>query len=90
MKLNTPIPRGETAIDALEIRKPAAGELRGVSLVDLLQMDVGALITVLPRITTPSLTAGEVAGMDPADLLSAGARVSGFLLPKAALESPTE
>lgn len=80
MKLNTPIPRGDTTIDALEIRKPAAGELRGVNLVDLLQMDVTALIAVLPRITQPSLTGAEVAAMDPADLMQAGAQVSGFLL----------
>ncbi len=85
MKLQTPIQRGETQIDDVEIRKPAAGELRGVSLVELLQMDVGALITVLPRITTPSLTAQEVAALDPADMLTMGGSVSSFLLPKAAL-----
>lgn len=90
MKLQTPIPRGETRIEEIDIRKPAAGELRGVSLVDLLQMDVAAVSTILPRITQPSLTAAEIAGMDPADLLSAAARVSGFLLPKAAVESLPE
>jgi hypothetical protein len=85
MKLQTPIQRGETQIDDVEIRQPAAGELRGVSLVDPPQMDVGPLITVLPRITTPSLTAQEVAALDPADMLSMGGKVTGFLLPKAAL-----
>lgn len=88
MKLNTPIQRGETSIDGLVIRKPTAGELRGVALVDLLQMDVTALITVLPRITEPSLTGVEVSGMDIADLMQAGAQVSGFLLGNKAPSQP--
>jgi hypothetical protein len=46
-------------------------------------MDVGALLTVLPRITQPSLTVPEVAAMDPADLLQIGVEVAGFLLTKA-------
>ncbi|MDP2431785.1 MAG: phage tail assembly protein [Pseudomonadota bacterium] len=86
--LKTPIKRGETAIDAVELRKPTAGELRGVSLVELLQMDVGAISKVLPRITMPALIPEEIAGMDPADLLAMGATISGFLLPTAAPASP--
>ncbi len=90
--LDTPITRGNETITALTLRKPGAGELRGCSLVDLLRMDVGALITVLPRITTPALTEHDVRRMDPADLLQLGTKVSDFLLPKAAKgeESPTE
>ncbi|MOA64741.1 Phage tail protein E [compost metagenome] len=63
-----------------------------MSLTDLLQMDVNALITVLPRISTPSLTAPEVSRMDPADLLQLGSVVAGFLLPKSARvdQSPAE
>lgn len=80
MKLNTPIQRGETQIEEITLRKPASGELRGIKLVDLLQMDVESLITVLPRISTPTLTAQEAANLDPADLLAMGAEVSGFLL----------
>lgn len=81
--LDTPIQRGTETITAVTLRKPAAGELRGVALTDLLQMDVTALQKVLPRITQPTLTAADVAGMDPADLLQIGTEVSGFLLPKA-------
>lgn len=82
--LDTPIPRGDTAITTIELRKPAAGELRGCSLTDLLQMDVAALVRVLPRITTPTLTEQDITRMDPADLLQLGTEMSGFLLPKAA------
>ena len=82
--LDTPIRRGTTSINSITLRKPNSGELRGVSLVELLQMDVGSLIKVLPRISSPSLTAVEVAGMDPADLLALSSKISGFLLQKSA------
>lgn len=82
--LDTPIRRGTTSIGSITLRKPNSGELRGVSLVELLQMDVASLIKVLPRISTPSLTVVEVAGMDPADLLALSSKISGFLLQKSA------
>lgn len=84
--LDSPIVRGEQTIDKVQLRKPAAGELRGVALSDLLQMDVAALQTVLPRITSPILTAHDVAQLDPADLVQLAGGVVGFLLPKAARE----
>jgi hypothetical protein len=83
INLDTPIVRGTETITAVTLRKPAAGELRGVALTDLLQMDVAALQTVLPRITSPALTKVDVANMDPADLVQMGSEVAGFLLPRA-------
>lgn len=80
--LDTPIKRGETEITSIELRKPASGELRGLNLTDLLQMDVNALHRVLPRISMPTITEAEAAALDPADLLQLGSRVAGFLLPK--------
>ena len=80
--LDTTITRGETTISEITVRKPDSGALRGQNLNDLLRMDVNALIKVLPRITSPSLTEAEVAKMDPADLLQFGTEVSNFLLPK--------
>lgn len=82
--LDSPIRRGVTTIDSITLRKPSSGELRGVSLVDLLQMDVASLIKVVPRISSPTLTAIEVSGMDPADLLALSSKISGFLLQKSA------
>lgn len=83
--LDTPIKRGDKDITAISLRKPAAGELRGVTLTDLLQMDVSALTKVIPRISDPALTEAEVARMDPADLVQIGGKVAAFLLPKSAL-----
>lgn len=82
--LDTPIIRGEQRIETVELRKPSAGELRGVNLTDLLHMDVTALHTVLPRITNPALTQHDVSQMDLADLAQLASGVAFFLLPKAA------
>ncbi len=87
MKSNTitleqPIKRGDSEITSVELRKPMSGELRGVNLTDLLQMDVTAMHKVLPRITSPSLTEHEVSSLDPADLMSMSSKVAYFLLPK--------
>ena len=83
--LDTPIKRGDNDLTEIALRKPSAGELRGVTLTDLLQMDVAALTKVIPRISEPALTEVEVARMDPADLVQIGGVVAGFLLPRAAL-----
>lgn len=80
--LDTPIRRGTTTIDSITLRKPNSGELRGVSLSELLQMDVNSLVKVVPRISSPTLTSVEVTSMDPADLFALGTKVSGFLLQK--------
>lgn len=80
--LDTPIRRGATVIDSITLRKPNSGELRGVSLAELLQMDVNSLVKVVPRISSPTLTPVEVNSMDPADLFALGTKVSGFLLQK--------
>lgn len=80
--LDMPITRGNTSIDTLSLRKPQSGELRGIQLIELLNMDVSTLIKVLPRITSPSITAPEAAAMDPADLLACGSKISAFLLQK--------
>lgn len=82
--LDTPIVRGQQRIEQVTLRKPMSGELRGVTLADLSQMDVLALRKVLPRITTPSLNDHEIGTMDPADLFQCGLAVASFLLPKSA------
>lgn len=81
--LETPIKRGDQEITALSLRKPASGELRGIALADLLRLDVAALITVLPRITSPTLTAHEASQLDLVDLTALGTEVLGFFVSKA-------
>lgn len=82
VELDDPVKRGSTVIDSVDVRKPSAGELRGVSLMDVAQMDVLALRKVLPRITNPSLTDAEIGQLSLADMMQFGVIVSAFLLTK--------
>ncbi|WP_310631578.1 phage tail assembly protein [Paraburkholderia sp.] len=83
VELDTPIVRGKQTISEITLRKPRSGELRGVSLQDLVNLDVIALSKVLPRISSPTLTEHDVAQLDPADLVQLGGVFAGFLWPKA-------
>ena len=82
--LDTPIRRGTTQIGSITLRKPNAGELRGVSLADVARSEVDALIKVLPRMTSPSLTESDVVMMDLPDLMALATKVIGFLSPNLA------
>ncbi|GHU28669.1 hypothetical protein AGMMS50256_11500 [Betaproteobacteria bacterium] len=78
-----------TEIKFLEPR--GTGWLKSTKLFDLMQMDVSALTTVLPRIIEPALTEHEIlTQLHPADLVLLGAEVAGFLAPKSMTqEEPT-
>lgn len=80
--LDQAIQRGDTTLTEIQLRKPKAGEMRGLNMTDVVQMDVNALTKLLPRITTPILTEAEIGNMDPADLMQLGSEVSTFLVPK--------
>ncbi|WP_416139064.1 phage tail assembly protein [Halomonas sp. HK25] len=82
VELDTPLQRGKQTVTEIHVRKPKSGALRGVSLADVVQLDVQALTKVLPRITEPALTEAELRDMDPADLFQLGNVVANFLLPR--------
>jgi hypothetical protein len=82
VQLDTPIQRDGDKIEKLVLRKPMAGELRGLSLAEVLNLDVDSVTKLIPRISTPTLTEQEVRNMDPADLVEAGKEIAGFLLQK--------
>lgn len=84
--LETPLTRGENKITSIVLLKPTVGALRGISMRSILDMDVNAIATALPRISEPPLIAAEVDRMDPADLLQAGMVLASFFVPKAVLE----
>jgi hypothetical protein len=78
---------GEEKIPAgtvITVRKPGSGELRGLALNNLLQLDVASLETLAPRITSPTIFKPLAAAMAPNDMLQFGTEVVDFLLPKAA------
>jgi hypothetical protein len=85
LQLDEPIKRGESEIKEVSLRRPDAGSLRGLKMIDVLQMDVSALQTLIPRISQPTLTAADVAAMCPADLLQFGTEVASFFMTRAEL-----
>jgi hypothetical protein len=90
VQLDEPIKRGDQVIDVITLRKPKAGELRGLSLTELLNLDVAALSKLLPRISQPTLTEHDISQLDPVDLVALGAEAVGFFVPKAAkADSPS-
>ncbi len=88
--LDTPITRGETQITELTLRKPKAGELRGISISDMFNMDTGAVLKLIPRVTSPSLTQAEAEGLELSDFSKIAIRITAFLLPKTEQDQAVE
>ncbi|MCC6478065.1 MAG: phage tail assembly protein [Sphingomonadaceae bacterium] len=80
VKLMEPIVRGETSIDTLTLRKPGSGELRGLNLQNIYTLDVGTILTIVTRISTPSLTSEEADMLSPNDLMEIGGTIKGFFM----------
>lgn len=80
MTLADPIQRGEISIERLTIRKPKAGELRGLTLQDLLSTDITALLKLIPRVSDPPLTGDEADALDPADLSEIAGAIRDFFM----------
>lgn len=72
--LSAPVRIDGQAVTEITLRKPMTGELRGLSMIDILRMDVNAMIRLLPRISQPPLSerqlANEIAPEDFTDLAS--------------------
>lgn len=78
--LAEPIVRGETQITELTLRKPKAGELRGLSLQELMTAGVSATLEILPRISMPPITEQEAENLEPQDVAAVAGAVIGFFL----------
>ncbi|MFZ2843366.1 phage tail assembly protein [Psychrobacter sp.] len=80
--LNVPIKTSDKPIGSFTMRKPSAGELRGVKLFDMMQGDTAAYIEVLPRVTNPALTKGQAASLDLSDILQVMEKVGDWFAGK--------
>lgn len=81
--LQTPVKRKDEQIGQVTLRRPSAGELRGLSLARIMQMDVSAIIAIVPRISQPILDEAEVAALDPVDFATLAQEVVGFFFSEA-------
>lgn len=70
--------RGDEQIKSIRLRKPKGGDLRGLSLKDLMQADVDAIITILPRISDPIMTTADAADLEAQDIAEAGGTITSF------------
>lgn len=71
---------GNQTIRCVTVRKPKTGALRGLNLSEILQLNVNALIKILPRVTEPAMTEEHVNNLDPADITLLGAALIGFFV----------
>ena len=86
VEFDSPVQRGDMQISKVNINKPKTGALRGLSLSDLLKLDVETVIKLVPRVSTPPLAEHEVAALDPSDLLKVSTAVVGFFASNAQRE----
>ena len=85
IKLTEQIVRGEQKITELTLRKPKAGELRGLSIQELMNARVAATLDLLPRITMPPITQAEADDLEPEDVANASGAIIGFFMSSAQL-----
>lgn len=83
--LDTPIIRGETEVSTITLRRPKAGELRGLSIADIARLEVTAMLKLLPRITTPILNEAELANLPSEDLTALSNEAGSFLLQRSVM-----
>jgi len=87
-KLDADIIVGDKIVHAagteIQVRRPGAGELRGVDIsATISRCDYAQVEKIAPRITMPMLHKEHIAVMDPADFVQLGGEIVDFLLPKA-------
>lgn len=80
IKLRTKIDRTGSPIESIMLRKPNGAALMGISLYDLMRMDGGEIVKLLPRISEPPITAPEGMMLGGHDLYDIGQEISAFLL----------
>jgi len=92
--LTKPLVRGENTYNSIRLTKPGAPDLQGCQMFELVRMDVTQAQKVLPRISTPTISAqdfmgGPNANIDIADLFTMASEVAGFLLGTRMVDSQT-
>ncbi|MGK4478697.1 phage tail assembly protein [Yersinia enterocolitica] len=78
-----PVVRGDEKISQITITNEIkqAGSLRGLKLVNVLNMDVDSVAILLTRVTSPRLKLAEINEMDTRDFVSLSEALVPFLTP---------
>ena len=80
VRLSAPVKIDGKDMTEITLRCPKTGELRGLMLANVLQMETSALLKLLPRITTPSMSEAQLADLPPADFLALTKEAIGFFV----------
>lgn len=91
ISLSTPLVFGKQEISALELRQPTAGDLRGIKLTAIMDLDVSTILTLTARISLTPMPTATLDAMSPADLANLSAGIADFFNPAPTTEtaSPT-
>lgn len=80
--LDEPITLGETTIEAVRLRKPNVGELRGLKMLDVFQMEGRCMTTLISRISEPHLSEADIINhMGPSDFATLASEAMLFFVP---------
>lgn len=83
VQLSCPVVRGERVIDYVEIGEEIrqAGSLRGLSLIEVLNLKTDPVMTLLSRVTAPRLKMAEIQSLSTGDFVALATLVANFLAP---------
>lgn len=81
--LARPIERQGSTITGFRLREPDAGEMRGLTMQDLLTSDISAVITLIPRISNPRIELAEANKLRPVDIAQCGGLIRSFFMSEA-------
>lgn len=79
ISFKTPITRGNQVFEAVEVREPLAGDLRGLSMAQVFNMDTDAIIKLSARITSPAILEHEIAALSLGDFTAIALAIVGYL-----------
>ncbi|NBW10476.1 MAG: phage tail assembly protein [Caulobacteraceae bacterium] len=78
--------RGDETITKVQLRRPMAGELRGLSTMDVIRQEYAAIEKLTPRISMPALTIADVANLSAPDFLELGNAIADFFMSRQSRE----
>ncbi|WP_395459832.1 phage tail assembly protein (plasmid) [Azospirillum melinis] len=76
--LAKPLTYGKGTLDQLQLRRPMAGDLRGIRLAAMSDMDVDVITKIASRCSVTAVTEAHLAELDPYDLVKVTEAVGGF------------
>ncbi|TRD18400.1 phage tail assembly protein [Palleronia caenipelagi] len=78
--LSAPVTVDGAEVTEITLREPRAGELRGLSMTQIAQMEAGQMMRLLPRITQPPLSEAQISALSLRDFFGLSAGAASFLV----------